>query len=153
MALPERFQLVLVCFLAAATCYLDRVGFPLAYTTMAQARCTCGCSRALRVCACACVCAARGTPGYAFERKRVRDACVARGTPGCACERKNASAMSADDDSARACVPRCACAEGGHQQGGAGQRALRVLQRLHAVAGARAAVGVHTRTRARTVSL
>jgi hypothetical protein len=41
MALPERFQLVLVCFLAAATCYLDRVGFPLAYTTMAQARCVC----------------------------------------------------------------------------------------------------------------
>jgi hypothetical protein len=29
---------VLVCFLAAATCYLDRVGFPLAYTAMAQAR-------------------------------------------------------------------------------------------------------------------
>ena len=35
---PERYVLVLVCFLAAATCYLDRVGFPLAYTAMAQAR-------------------------------------------------------------------------------------------------------------------
>ena len=37
-ALPERYELVAVCFLAAATCYLDRVGFPLAYTVMAQAR-------------------------------------------------------------------------------------------------------------------
>ena len=35
---PERYVLVLVCFLGAATCYLDRVGFPLAYTAMAQAR-------------------------------------------------------------------------------------------------------------------
>jgi hypothetical protein len=38
MVLPERYVLVLVCFLGAATCYLDRVGFPLAYTAMAQAR-------------------------------------------------------------------------------------------------------------------
>ena len=38
MMVPERYVLVLVCFLAAATCYLDRVGFPLAYTAMAQAR-------------------------------------------------------------------------------------------------------------------
>jgi hypothetical protein len=36
--LPERYALVLVCFLAAATCYLDRVGFPLAYTVMANVR-------------------------------------------------------------------------------------------------------------------
>lgn len=36
--LPERYELVAVCFLAAAACYLDRVGFPLAYTVMAQAR-------------------------------------------------------------------------------------------------------------------
>jgi len=33
---PERYQLVCVCFLAAASCYLDRVGFPLAYTSMAS---------------------------------------------------------------------------------------------------------------------
>ena len=37
-AVPERYVLVGVCFLAAAACYLDRVGFPLAYTAMAQAR-------------------------------------------------------------------------------------------------------------------
>ena len=35
--LPERYVVVLVMFAAAATCYLDRVGFPLAYTTMAAA--------------------------------------------------------------------------------------------------------------------
>jgi sugar phosphate permease len=37
MGLPERYEVVLVMFAAAATCYMDRVGFPLAYTAMAAA--------------------------------------------------------------------------------------------------------------------
>lgn len=34
--LPARYVVVLVCFCAAFTCYMDRVGFPLAYTVMAK---------------------------------------------------------------------------------------------------------------------
>ena len=36
--IPERYVLVICCFVAAAICYMDRVGFPLAYTAMALAR-------------------------------------------------------------------------------------------------------------------
>mmetsp|Transcript_38375 Transcript_38375/g.95232 ORF Transcript_38375/g.95232 Transcript_38375/m.95232 type:complete len:421 (-) Transcript_38375:292-1554(-) len=35
-AFPKRYYLVGICFLAAFTCYLDRVGFPLAYAAMVQ---------------------------------------------------------------------------------------------------------------------
>jgi len=48
---PERYVLVGVCFLAAACCYLDRVGFPLAYTKMAAVRGRlppCGCCVGVR---------------------------------------------------------------------------------------------------------
>lgn len=34
--LAARYVVVLVCFFAAFTCYMDRVGFPLAYTVMAK---------------------------------------------------------------------------------------------------------------------
>lgn len=43
--LPARYVVVLVCFFAAFTCYMDRVGFPLAYTVMAKARGNCICPR------------------------------------------------------------------------------------------------------------
>merc|ERR1711938_232892 len=35
---PRRYRVVALCFLATLSCYLERVGFPIAYTPVAEAR-------------------------------------------------------------------------------------------------------------------